>query len=552
MTAIREAVLVLDEADVLAFASPATKDLLGLPAEGLLGRPFLELVHEADRPSMSKLLEELRSGLAAVTWTVRLVGDGPSVVPAEVVVTSLAEDPGMGGLMVSARRLEGARGGPSPRRPSHHAQAVLDSLREGVLVLVGDGTVLSCNTAAPQLLGVSRSELVGSTLVTLAADLGGRGGALLDQSGREIDVSALAAGGIAQLSAALDEVVHGWRRSEVIRWLRYRTRWVSDPPEGDRVGSVVVSLTDVTAMMQADRERRVALGALAAEREFLHALLTNLEAGIVACDGDGRVTLTNATFRWYGGYSAADVAPGAAPPVEGLSWPDGTPLRAEEHPLVQALGSAGVSDVGLVMTSRAGERRVVSANSAPLVAPDGRLIGAVANFNDVTAMKETESELADLALHDPLTGCANRLLLADRAALAADLARREGRSVGLLLIDLDQFKATNDTFGHLVGDEVLVEVARRLRAAVRPGDTVARYGGDEFAVLCQVEGGAELAGVQARIRLRLSEPCSLSIGQAAVSASVGAAVLPAAEADLDSLLGQADTEMYQEKQLRRR
>ena len=154
--------------------------------------------------------------------------------------------------------------------------------------------------------------------------------------------------------------------------------------------------------------------------------------------------------------------------------------------------------------------------------------------------------LAHLAVHDPLTGLANRALLADRLDRALARARREGRPGALLLLDLDGFKAINDARGHAAGDRALVAVAERLRGCVREVDAVARLGGDEFLIVFDgIGAAAEARRVAGRIRAALAEPLRPDDGGAllALSASIGVAVFAGREAPAD-LLRRADGAMY--------
>jgi len=191
----------------------------------------------------------------------------------------------------------------------------------------------------------------------------------------------------------------------------------------------------------------------------------------------------------------------------------------------------------------------------------GVTTGTVAIARDVSERRQIESaaresarklesqaaELTRLALHDPLTGLANRALLHDRLEHA--LSARSSGTTAVLLLDLDEFKTVNDVSGHAVGDGVLVEAARRLRACVRPGDTVARLGGDEFVVVLQDAGDVEgAAGAAARILTAIGEPMAIGDERFAVEASVGITLTdPDAPRDAVELLRDADTAMYAAK-----
>ena len=163
--------------------------------------------------------------------------------------------------------------------------------------------------------------------------------------------------------------------------------------------------------------------------------------------------------------------------------------------------------------------------------------------------KALEARFAEQALHDPLTGLANRTLLLDRIRLELARAGRAG-AVALFYLDVDDFKAINDRWGHDAGDEVLVRVARRLARTVRPGDTVGRIGGDEFVVVC---GGLEshaLAEMQDRIEQAVARPLLLGGGTELVTASVGVTLGQGVSEEPEALIRRADEAMYEAKRLR--
>jgi diguanylate cyclase (GGDEF)-like protein len=158
-----------------------------------------------------------------------------------------------------------------------------------------------------------------------------------------------------------------------------------------------------------------------------------------------------------------------------------------------------------------------------------------------------ERQLRHQAFHDPLTGLANRSLFQDRLRHALALHARDGRSLAVVFLDLDDFKAVNDCFGHIAGDELLVRVAERLTGALRSGDTIARLGGDEFAVL--LEDGGDPFGSAQRMADALGQPFTLAAQDLAVDASIGVAALAPGDRTptADQLLGRSDDAMYAAK-----
>ncbi len=179
-----------------------------------------------------------------------------------------------------------------------------------------------------------------------------------------------------------------------------------------------------------------------------------------------------------------------------------------------------------------------------------RFLGAAASMVSAALHRlDSEARLAYLAQFDPLTGLPNRTLLADRFNLMIVQARRRGASLGVLFIDLDDFKMVNDTQGHAAGDELLKETATRLQSAVRDGDTVARISGDEFAViLSDLARPDDAALVAQKILGRLAMAFHIRGHEAMITASIGIATFPADGDNAEALLGAADAAMYRAKQ----
>lgn len=177
----------------------------------------------------------------------------------------------------------------------------------------------------------------------------------------------------------------------------------------------------------------------------------------------------------------------------------------------------------------------------------------VASYEDIDARRSQDARLAYLALHDALTGLANRALLDDRLGQAIAACEREGGVIAVLFCDVDGLKAVNDRYGHSFGDELLVTVARRLGGQVRGGDTLARFGGDEFVVVANLRSpdDAESMGRRLSVAAEASPGLTAPDGRAVpVRVSIGYAVSHDARADPRALLVRADEAMYAAKRRR--
>ncbi len=189
----------------------------------------------------------------------------------------------------------------------------------------------------------------------------------------------------------------------------------------------------------------------------------------------------------------------------------------------------------------------VALTMSPLRDTDGQVSGVSTIARDIGERKRMEATLQHQALHDALTGLPNRTLLADRMTHALAGARRHGKGFTVLFLDLDQFKVLNDASGHAAGDQALVEVAHRLTAAVGLEDTVARFGGDEFVVLCEAGGLTTGQQVADRLHQALKDPIQIESGAHVLSASIGIAVAGGTSTAGD-LLRDADAAMYRAKE----
>jgi diguanylate cyclase (GGDEF)-like protein/PAS domain S-box-containing protein len=280
----------------------------------------------------------------------------------------------------------------------------------------------------------------------------------------------------------------------------------------------------------------------AARQESLLApaeILEGLPDAVVAAERDGRIVFVNAVAEQLFGYSREDLV---GRPVQTL-WPERVRDRytrnmelyfATEHPMRFSTEAWGVRKDG---SEFVGEMSwgIVQTSAGPLLLAVGR---------DVSERRAAEARVRHAAVHDPLTGLANRILLRDRLEHALARSQREGGQTGVLFIDLDNFKQVNDAHGHAAGDAVLAELGRRLMATVRPADTVARLGGDEFVVVCeQIDRGTALALGQ-RLKDAIERALHVRGAPFRLSASIGVAL---GHADGDALVANADAAVYRAK-----
>jgi diguanylate cyclase (GGDEF)-like protein/PAS domain S-box-containing protein len=198
---------------------------------------------------------------------------------------------------------------------------------------------------------------------------------------------------------------------------------------------------------------------------------------------------------------------------------------------------------------QAGERRYLSVSGEPMHDPHGRFVGYRGVGRDITEQKRAQERIQYLATHDELTGLPNRAMFSRILNLAIESARRYERDFAVLFIDLDRFKAINDTLGHAAGDELLREIAKRLQRCLRASDVIARLGGDEFVALIHgFEKNNDAATVARKLLSATLQPVTLQGHECRVTASIGICPYPAAGDDEQSLMRNADIAMYQAKE----
>ena len=312
---------------------------------------------------------------------------------------------------------------------------------------------------------------------------------------------------------------------------------VSVGPDGQPVLQGL--LIDITAA-------KLAGEALVASEEQQRMIIETASYAFVAIDGDGRVLDWNRQAE------------------QTFGWPRSEALGAELAELIIPPAQRNAHREGLRHYAATGEGRILSrrmelegihkdGHQFPVeltiwASQGGGSVRFHALIDDITTRKELEGQLRHQALHDSLTGLANRALFIDRVQHALDRARgmRES-SLAVLFLDLDDFKAVNDSLGHSAGDEMLVAVGRRLVRALRPADTAARLGGDEFAILLENAGAEAPEAVAARLLKAFEQPFTIQTKEVQMHASIGI-TLDTPASSPEELLRNADLAMYVAKQ----
>ena len=346
----------------------------------------------------------------------------------------------------------------------------------------------------------------------------------------------------AEAASMADNEFNGWQTELRMQHADGTWRWfeatVTNRLEDPNVRGIVAKLRDISGRRQAEEALRQA-------HERFRSAFDNAPIGMAMTDLDGHVLSANPAMARIVG-RRTDELPGMS--LHDLTHVDDRAAGAAEMRRLLADGSEGYR-IEKRYCHADGHEVWVSVSVSCVRDEDGHPSYLIAQVEDVTERRALRERLAYAAIHDPLTALPNRVLFMDRLETALSRAARTGGQVAVVFLDLDRFKLVNDGMGHGAGDQLLEMVADRLQRVMRPSDTVARFGGDEFVILCdEIAGEAAAVELAGRLADALCLAFTLTEGEIFVTASLGVALSGGDRDTAASLLRDADTAMYNAKE----
>jgi diguanylate cyclase (GGDEF)-like protein/PAS domain S-box-containing protein len=445
---------------IITSFNPAAERMYGYASVEMVGKSVILLSTEDRTGETDAILAKIRAGQAVEDFeTIRVRKDG-TVFPVSLTVSPILD---VDGTVIGATAIP--RDVTEARQAFEAAQrlaAVVEFSGEAIVSSSSDGTITSWNPAAERLYGYSSEEIIGKSVILLSTE---------DRTG-ETD-AILAKVGAGQSVVNFERIER--RKDGTVFPVSLTIAPIRDAA-GKVVGTSAIA-RDVTEARQAAQSAR----SLTAAEDLVRTVMASASIGIALADLDGSFRVVNHALRDLVGY---DEAWFLAHRVRDIIHPDDVEDVLLDRDRLIA-GSIGKSTSTPRLVRADGATVWVRRVSVLISDGDGRPNLLMVQLEDITAEHEAQDALTYQAFHDPLTGLHNRAWVLDILAVDLRAAKRLGHPVGALFVDLDNFKVVNDSLGHAAGDEVLATVADRIVAALRPGDRVGRFGGDEFVIVVQ-------------------------------------------------------------------
>ena len=506
-----DALFVCDRAGQIQLSNPAAERLLGYGENELIGRRIEDLLVKGDDAFSSTL----RRRTIRTEEHVFAGKDGKRVELTISIAPIVDDGESAGAIMIGRDMRERKEAERQIRRALTLLESTLECTADGILVIGAGGRVLTYNQRfidmwriPPNLVAMADDRIITSHILEQLSDP--------DDYVRTVDT-------LYQQPQAESFDLLEFKDGR--RFERYSIGRAVEGVAAMRVWS----FRDVTARFAAESALR--------ESELRYRLLFEQNAaGVCVTTPDGMVVDCNSTFSAMLGCNRVDLI--------GHTMADFYARPTEREELATMLRDAAtLNSVEVEMRRRDGSSVWVLKN---LTLFGDRIHSTVVDISD---RKRAEEQIEFHAYHDVLTNLPNRKLFMDRLSQALTRCRRYGKSLSVMFVDLDHFKSINDTFGHTAGDELLLEMSRRLRACVRDDDTVARLGGDEFTIiLSELRHPEDAANVAEKILESIARPLPIADTPIEVSASIGIALYPVDGHDAETLLRNADSAMYRAKE----
>lgn len=509
-----DVVTIADANGTVTYTSPSMQRVLGYGPEELVGTQTRELMHPEDVMRVEEAVtEQFLSGgpEAPIEYRVRHRNGSWRVV--EGVITNLLDEPGIHGIVATNRditeRLEADETLALTRK---RFENLVQHSSDLISIADAEGRITYISPSVKRLLGYDPDEITGDQRRPLIDpdDVPRVAAAIIDERDPHAEPT------LVQYRARHRD--GSWRVFEGVT-----TNLLHEPS----IAGLVTNARDITERHAAEQKTAQ-----------LTAVLEHSNEVVVLSDPSGAVVYANRRARdFFGLEDARHVA-------DLTSIESQERLRNEIMPFVRrhglwtgelALRASQNTEVPMIATLQAHRE-------------DGEIVLVSTIAHDITELKKTQLRLHHDATHDPLTGLPNRALFNEVAEQALSRAAREPANTAIMFLDLDGFKTINDSLGHDAGDRLLVEVARRLRVTIRGGDVVARFGGDEFCVLCErINGIDEAADLGQRLLAALHSPLRLKGRDVQIGTSIGIALDATGLEMIGSLIRDADVALYRAK-----
>jgi len=522
-------VLVTDEQGGLVYINPAFSRAIHCNGEQVYGRAIVDLLPNSPalRRYHAAIIEVANTGLGKSLETIKPDPPPRQPLPLNIVISPIVGDDSriVGTLSI------GRESGSEPyiedveiRRREYYLRALLDNFPFSVWLKDKEGRFLAGNRILAEVAGLATTaELEGKTDFDFHPAEMAEG---FQQGDRDVVQSGIPLTIIEQIK----------RKDGEVYWAE--THKAPVVINGETIGTVGFA-RDLST-------RKKLLQEIANRETEYSALVQSLPLAIIRYN-----TLCQRIFvnSYWGAERQVSVneAMGKTPAE---SWSENIhSMSGEEFQarLVEVMKS-GVSQTLELRGVHNGQLCAYALKLLPEYDADKQIIGAISLASDITEISQYRQRIEHLAFHDPLTDLPNRTLFNDRLLVSIGHAQRYQQQFALFLIDLDNFKAVNDTVGHATGDQLLIQAAQRLLSCVRNYDTVARMGGDEFTILVSdVPSPDDLAAMAGKIVHSLSEPFLIGDAKFFVTASIGISRYPVDSEDIDDLMKYADSAMYHAK-----